>query len=103
MKWKDTQMRKYIDISAAKKLRLLNDHSLFVGAEWTHLDQTKWCLHCDKEFSGHSVRVYEEGGQVWLECGTPGCDGSPIDWANEPWWRGPKKKRVTKKRTPKKR
>lgn len=57
-----------------------------MGTKWKNLDESKWCLHCEAQFTGHSVRVYEEDGEVWLECGTPGCDGSPIDWADYPWW-----------------
>jgi hypothetical protein len=46
-----------------------------------------WCLHCEQKFNGHSVRVWQDKqGDLWLECGTPGCDGSPIDWAPYPWW-----------------
>ncbi len=79
-------MSTYIKISASKKLKLLNEHS--VGTTWKSLDDSKWCLHCQATFTGHSVRVYRENGEMWLECGTPGCDGSPIDWADYPWWDG---------------
>ena len=38
-------------------------------------------------FVADAVRVYkEEDPGLWLECGTPGCDGSPMDWADYPWW-----------------
>ncbi len=78
-------MKKYVQISVAKKLKLLNEHCL--GTEWKSLDQKKWCLHCGRDFTGHSVRVYkDEDPGLWLECGTPECDGSPIDWADYPWW-----------------
>jgi hypothetical protein len=90
-------MKRYIELNPVQKLKLLNEHALFVGAEWTHLDQRKWCLHCDAEFSGQSAPVYLEGGDVWLECGTAGCGGSPIDWAEEPWWRDEKKRGGRKK------
>ena len=77
-------MKKHIEISPTEKLKLLKEHSM--GTKWKNLDESKWCLHCEAQFTGHSVRVYEEDGEVWLECGTPGCDGSPIDWADYPWW-----------------
>ena len=86
-------MTKYVSLPYNKKLNLLRDHSM--GCDWPDLDQEHWCLHCSKKFNGHSVRVWQdEEGSLWLECGTPGCDGSPIDWAPYPWWdpqyRGPK-------------
>ena len=101
-------MTKYVSLPYNKKLNLLRDHSM--GCDWPDLDQEHWCLHCSKKFSGHSVRVWQdEEGSLWLECGTPGCDGSPIDWAPYPWWdpkyRGPKgssTKRKSQRRTRKK-
>lgn len=76
---------KYVSLPFNKKLNLLRDHS--VGCDWPNLEQEHWCLHCGKKFNGHSVRVWEdEERRLWLECGTPDCDGSPIDWAPFPWW-----------------
>lgn len=78
-------MTKYVTIPDAQKLKLLNEHS--IAGPWPSLDHTMWCLHCEKEFNGRDVRVYsDEKGGLWLECGTPDCDGSPIDWAPYPWW-----------------
>ena len=78
-------MTEYVSLSHNKKLNLLRDHSM--GCEWPNLEQEHWCLHCESKFDGHSVRVWKDvAGQLWLECGTPGCDGSPIDWAPYPWW-----------------
>lgn len=58
-----------------------------IAGPWPSLNHTMWCLHCEKEFSGRDVRVYsDDAGELWLECGTPDCDGSPIDWAEYPWW-----------------
>jgi hypothetical protein len=58
-----------------------------MGCDWPDLDQEHWCLHCGKQFSGHSVRVWQDDdGSLWLECGTADCGGSPIDWAPVPWW-----------------
>ena len=73
---------KYVELPHNKKLNLLNDHD----GDWKNLEQTKWCMHCNKQFTGLSVRVYEQNGKLWLECGTPDCNGSPIDWAPFPWW-----------------
>jgi hypothetical protein len=78
-------MSQYVSLPHNKKLNLLRVHSL--GCEWPDLDQEHWCLHCRKKFNGHSVRVWQDSkGALWLECGTAGCDGSPIDWAPYPWW-----------------
>jgi len=76
---------KYVSLPHNKKLNLLRQHSM--GCDWPDLDEEQWCLHCKKKFNGHSVRVWQDDdGSLWLECGTPECDGSPIDWAPVPWW-----------------
>ena len=76
---------KNISLPHNKKLNLLRAHS--VGCDWPDLDQENWCLHCSQKFNGHSVRVWQDAeGRLWLECGAPDCDGSPIDWAPFPWW-----------------
>jgi hypothetical protein len=73
----------YVELPHNKKLTLLNEHD----GEWKNLEQSKWCLHCSKSFTGLSVRVWkDEAGKLWLECGTPDCGGSPIDWPPFPWW-----------------
>src|SRR5437763_13775938 len=78
-------MNHYVLLPHNKKLNLLREHSL--GCDWPDLDQEHWCLHCSKKFNGHSARVWQsKDGSLWLECGTPDCDGSPIDWAPYPWW-----------------
>jgi len=78
-------MSDYVELPFNKKLALLNAHDL--SGEWDSLDDTRWCLHCGKQFSGHQARVWKDKQeQLWLECGTPRCDGSPIDWASYPWW-----------------
>ena len=69
----------YVTLSDTAKLQLLQAHSF--QAPWPSLDHQNHCLHCDRNFNGHSVRVWQSlDGTLWLECGTPGCDGSPIDW-----------------------
>jgi hypothetical protein len=78
-------MSDYVSLPHNKKLNLLREHSM--GCEWPNLEQEHWCLHCSQKFSGLAARVWkDEDGSLWLECGTPGCDGSPIDWAPYPWW-----------------
>ncbi|HEY5910959.1 MAG TPA: hypothetical protein VJA21_10195 [Verrucomicrobiae bacterium] len=78
-------MTKFVSLPFNKKLNLLRAHS--VGCDWPDLDQEQWCLHCGKSFNGHMVRVWQDPeGALWLECGTPKCSGSPIDWAPYPWW-----------------
>jgi hypothetical protein len=91
----------YVVLPHNKKLNLLRAHD----GEWPDLDQVKWCLHCGGSFTGHQVRVWQdEAGRLWLECGTPNCDGSPIDWADYPWWdekRRPTRSQVKRRRKPK--
>lgn len=78
-------MSDYVSLPFNKKLNLLREHS--VNCDWPDLDQEHWCLHCSKKFSGHAVRVWQDDEKnLWLECGTPECSGSPIDWAPYPWW-----------------
>jgi hypothetical protein len=78
-------MVQYVSLPYNKKLNLLRQHSF--ACEWPNLDQEHWCLHCGGKFSGHSARVWQDQkGALWLECGTPRCHGSPIDWAPYPWW-----------------
>jgi len=75
----------YVTLPDAAKLELLREHTL--DGEWPDLDHKLWCLHCQRAFDGHSVRVWQDQtGRYWLECGTPNCDGCPIDWAPYPWW-----------------
>ncbi|MBI4663863.1 MAG: hypothetical protein HY735_34105 [Verrucomicrobia bacterium] len=87
-------MTNYVELPYNKKLNLLRAHD----GDWPDLNHEKWCLHCGMKFNGHSVRVWKDDqNRLWLECGTPDCDGSPIDWADYPWWdekhRRPKKRR----------
>src|SRR6266567_3036626 len=78
-------MTDYVSLPYNKKLNLLREHGF--SCEWPNLEHENWCLHCRRKFSGLTVRVWRDGnGSLWLECGTPGCDGSPIDWAPYPWW-----------------
>ena len=78
-------MSEFVQLSDVEKLEILQDHSF--QAPFPTLSHKNWCLHCEREFDGHSVRVWKDGqGECWVECGTPGCDGSPIDWAPYPWW-----------------
>jgi hypothetical protein len=79
-------MPKPPEIPWNKKLALLRKHD-FGGLAWSTLDDKAWCLHCGRQFSGHQVRVAcDAAGRLSLECGTPKCTGSPIDWAPYPWW-----------------
>ena len=74
----------YVTLDDETKLKLLQLHSF--QAPFPTLAKKNWCLHCEQQFDGYSVRVWEGGaGALWLECGTEGCNGSPIDWAPYPW------------------
>jgi hypothetical protein len=89
-------MTRYVEIPWNQKLALLRQHD-FSGLEWKRLDDVAWCLHCNGKFTGHQARVWrDDAGRLWLECGTPKCHGSPIDWASFPWW--DPKHRVRRKR-----
>ena len=86
-KWRqDAMTTDYVQLSDLEKLKLLKEHSF--QAHFASLSTQCWCMHCEKQFDGYSVRVWKGGGQLWLECGTPECDGSPIDWSPYPWWNG---------------
>ena len=75
----------YVELSAEAKLALLQLHEC--QAPFASLETRNWCLHCGKEFDGRSVRVWgTPDGSLYLECGTPECDGSPMDWFPYPWW-----------------
>lgn len=79
------------DLSDEQRLGVLNNHAVLEGQEWKSVEATMFCHHCDKEITGRAVRIYknsefEDGFEV--ECGTEGCDGSPLDWSKKPWWRG---------------
>lgn len=76
----------YITVTDEEKLNLLIEQDL-CGVEWKSLDQKTWCLYCNRQFVGREVRIYRDGDDLMLECGTPDCDGSPLDWSEEPWWR----------------
>lgn len=78
-------MPKYLELPFNKKINLLREHD--ISGDWADLDDERWCLHCGRKFNGHAARVWEDAqSPLWLECGTPECDGSPIDWAPYPWW-----------------
>ena len=78
-------MNHYVTLGDKDKLRLLREHTL--DGYWPNLNYKNWCLQCNREFDGHSVRVWRDAhAELWLECGTPGCGGSPVDWAPYPWW-----------------
>ena len=78
-------MNRDVTLSDKDKLRLLREHS--IDGYWPDLNYRNWCLHCEKEFDGHAVRVCRDSqAELGLKCGTPGCSGSPLDWAPYPWW-----------------
>lgn len=59
-------------------------NSVEVFHEW-HVGDVVWCLHCDRSFLAENVRCDSSG---LAECGNAGCNGSPLDFATSPWWRG---------------
>ncbi len=77
---------RYETVTEEQKLRLLREQDLG-DIKWKSLDQRAWCLHCNEQFTAKDVRVYRDGRDLLLECGNPGCNGSPLDWAGKPWWR----------------
>jgi hypothetical protein len=79
------------DLSEEERLVTLNNNAVLDGQEWKSVDETTFCHHCDKEITGRSVRIFrnpefEDGFEV--DCGTEGCNGSPLDWSKKPRWRG---------------
>lgn len=79
------------DLSDVQRLEILNENAVLEGSEWKSVDSKKFCHHCDKEFSGRDVRIFKNSefpGGHEVQCGTEGCDGSPLDWSEKPWWRG---------------
>ena len=79
----------YVTVSEEQKLALLREQDLG-EIEWRSLDQKAWCMFCNKQFTGKDVRVHRDGHDFFLECGTPDCDGSILEWAARPWWRSSK-------------
>ena len=76
---------KPVSLPDAEKLALLNAHAI-VGPTWESLEERRWCLHCEQTFTGRAVRVYPDRSfpeGYSLACGTPDCDGSPLDWHEE--------------------
>ena len=67
----------------------LNDGVTWVGGLFLlALAAGGWNVQAAKEaVYSYTPRVWQsEDDRLWLECGTPECDGSPIDWAPYPWW-----------------
>jgi hypothetical protein len=90
----EKQPVKYIKFNDEEQLQALNRHALFHNHEWKSLEDIRYCCHCDKSFTGRQVKFWksgltrEQGGMedgLWAECGTEGCDGSPLDWSLKPW------------------
>ena len=70
-----------------EKLSILQDQDIFGKLNWESLDDQRWCLQWDSQFLAREVRFYADGDDILVECGNPGCDGSPLDWNTSPWWR----------------
>lgn len=70
---------------AARVLRF-NEHQI---SKSFAVGQKVWCLHCGKFFLAENVAVDEamsaKNGEVFFECPND-CDGSPLDFAELPWW-----------------
>ena len=49
---------------------------------------TLYCLHCDGSF--HAGAELVDAADGLLVCPNQGCNGTPLDWSREPWWRGQK-------------
>jgi hypothetical protein len=70
-------------MSDKQKLARLRKDKIFVSDNWKSLDDVRYCLHCNKKFTGRDIIYYEGSG--FQNCPTEGCDGSPLDWSEEPW------------------
>ena len=66
-------------VSDEEKLRVLEQNDPF--REWTSLDETRFCILCEKTISGRDIVVSGGSGRpVRLSCPTPGCAGTPYEW-----------------------
>ncbi len=60
------------------KLAILQRHDHF--RHWNSLDDTRLCLLCEKNFSGHEVLVSHERSDYELHCPTAGCYSHVHQW-----------------------
>ncbi len=77
---------RYLTVTEEEKLELLRAEDVG-GVGWECLDQKAWCLFCNRQFQGKNVRIFLQGEDVMLGCGTTGCGGGPFEWSSAPWWR----------------
>jgi len=74
------------NLTPDEALSFFNEHAGWrVSAETP--DTEIWCLHCDRLFRVRDVLkvCYGEGG--WYAQCPNECDGSPLDWSLQPWWK----------------
>ena len=52
--------------------------------------ETIFCLHCDRSFKAEAIAFYTDAMDFELLplCPHRHCDGTPLDFASSPWWRG---------------
>ena len=69
-------------VSDEEKLRILRRNDPF--REWDSLDETRFCILCEKTITGHDIVVAGGSGEepVRLTCPTPGCHGTPYEWVH---------------------
>jgi hypothetical protein len=69
------------------RVELLNNHCAISGP--FQVGQDVWCMHCGKRFKAESCacdeRMSREAGEIFFECPND-CSGSPLDFAELPWW-----------------
>ena len=48
---------------------------------WWSLGEMRVCLKCEHLFTGHDIRLAEEGdGRISFHCPTHDCEGTWTDW-----------------------
>ncbi len=76
--WTGKNLKEHL-FSESEKLGILRRTDPF--REWGSLDETRFCILCEKTFRGRDVCVAEDAaGAVILLCPTPACPGSPYEW-----------------------
>jgi len=78
---------------AAERVRIFSEHCL---PRTFDVGDRVWCLHCEKSFLAENVAVdlsltagllgLERKETIYFKCPNDGCDGSPLDFHDFPWW-----------------
>jgi len=67
----------------SEKDAFLRDH--WALGEYPGLDGTLYCLHCGQAVKVRDLKCFGDEDSGGFMCGTPGCDGSPLDLSLHQW------------------